>query len=73
MILQPTGPKRGFLHELIGSGFAGLIGAHEVATMKPDPGADAEMTVPFILASIGTLAFVAAGVLAFRQLRRGSR
>jgi hypothetical protein len=41
--------------------------------MKPDRGADADMTVPFVLASIGTLAFVAAGVMAFRQLRGGSR
>ena len=60
-------------YALIGIGFAGLIGAHEVATMKPDRGADADMTVPFVLASIGTLAFVAAGVMAFRQLRGGSR
>ena len=67
MAPQPFAPKRGFLYTLIGIGFAGLIGAHEVTALSSDP--DAYSNAAFILATIGTLAFVVAGVIGFRQLR----
>ena len=51
---------------LIGLGFAGLIGAHEVSS--PDENAD--LTLPFILAAAGTASFVAAGLMA-RKLMKG--
>jgi hypothetical protein len=60
----PTKTPRWTIYVLIAVGFAGLIGAHEVA----GPGDNAD-TVPFVLASIGTLAFVVAGVMAYRMLR----
>lgn len=55
------------LYALLAVGFAGLIGAHEVAGTAED----ADMTVPFIFALVGTLAFVAAGVMAYRLMRSG--
>jgi tellurite resistance protein TehA-like permease len=64
---QSAAGKRGIIYALIGVGFAGLIGAHEFA------GADdnADLTVPFILAAVGTLSFISAGIMAFRLLRDG--
>jgi hypothetical protein len=53
------------IYVLIAVGFAGLIGAHEVGGTD----ANADTTVPFILAAVGTLAFVAAGLMGFRMLR----
>jgi heme A synthase len=67
-MLQGTARKKAIIYVLIGVGFAGLIGAHEVA---PADAADADMTLPFVLAAIGTLSFVVAGMLAFRVLKRG--
>jgi len=64
---KPTAAKKGAIYALLGAGFAGLIGAHEVA------GADEDAILPFILAAGGTLAFVVAGVLAFRLMRNVSR
>jgi heme A synthase len=64
---KPTAARKGAIYALLGVGFAGLIGAHEVA--GTDENADA--ILPFILAVGGTLAFVVAGVLAFRLLRNG--
>jgi hypothetical protein len=54
------------IYVLIGLGFAGLIGAHEVSS--PDENAD--LTLPFILAAAGTASFVAAGLMA-RKLMKG--
>jgi hypothetical protein len=54
------------IYLLIGLGFAGLIGAHEIS--GPDENSD--LTLPFILAAAGTLCFVAAGLMA-RKLMKG--
>jgi ABC-type uncharacterized transport system permease subunit len=54
------------IYVLIGLGFAGLIGAHEIS--GPDENSD--LTLPFILAAAGTLCFVAAGLMA-RKLMKG--
>ena len=62
---QATNKKR-IVYVLIGLGFAGLIGAHEVS--GPDENSD--LTLPFILAAAGTLGFVAAGLMA-RKLMKG--
>ncbi len=63
------GRKRIVIYVLIAVGFAGLIGAHEV--VPPDAGNDADMTLPFVLAAIGTASFIVAGMMAFRILKRG--
>ncbi|HWS06776.1 MAG TPA: hypothetical protein VN362_03025 [Xanthobacteraceae bacterium] len=55
------------IYVLIALGFAGLIGAHEVA--GPDENSD--LTLPFILAAAGTLCFVAAGLMARRLMKGG--
>ena len=54
------------IYVLIGLGFAGLIGAHEISS--PDENAD--LTLPFIFAAAGTASFVAAGLMA-RKLMKG--
>jgi hypothetical protein len=64
-------PARIIIVALIGTGFAGLIGAHEFAVW-PGSGSDPNGIVPFVLAAAGTIAFVAAGILAVRQLRGGA-
>jgi hypothetical protein len=64
--------KRGFIYALIALGFAGLIGAHEVATMAPSPADDPRAALPFILAVIGTFCFVAAGLLARKLMKEGA-
>ena len=56
------------IYVLIALGFAGLIGAHEVA--GPDENSD--LTLPFILAAAGTLCFVAAGLMARRLMKGGA-
>ncbi len=60
--------KMTVIYGLIAVGFAGLIGAHEVA--PPDGADDASMTLPLVLAAIGTLSFIVAGVMAFRMLKQ---
>ena len=60
---------RWMIYVLIAVGFAGLIGAHEVSVMSSDP--DANATAPFLLAAAGTLAFIVAGIMAFRMLKGG--
>ena len=67
---QQTTKKNVFVYVLLALGFAGLIGAHEWAVTPPAPGGTSSMTVPFILAALGTLCFVAAGLLA-RTLMKG--
>ncbi len=65
MAIQPTANTKYILYALLAGGFAGLIGAHEWASMAP-----ADEIGPLILAGLGTLSFVAAGLLA-RKLMRG--
>ena len=55
------------IYVLIGLGFAGLIGAHEISS--PDENAD--LTLPFIFAAAGTASFVAAGLMARRLMKGG--
>lgn len=70
MALQPLALKKGIIYALIGVGFAGLIGAHELAP-PAEAGTDADSIVPFVLTAVGTLAFITAGVMAIRLLRGG--
>jgi len=72
MTPQETARKKGIIYALIGAGFAGLIGAHEVAVIEPSPGATSSMTLPFILAAIGTVCFVAAGLMARKLMKEGA-
>jgi hypothetical protein len=72
MTPQEATNKKRIIYGLIVLGFAGLIGAHEFAVTPPEPGGDASMTVPFILAMVGTLAFVVAGIMAYRLMRGGA-
>jgi hypothetical protein len=66
---QPTTNKYVHVYVLIALGFAGLIGAHEWAVTPPPPGGMSSMTMPFILAAIGTLCFVGAGLLARKLMK----
>lgn len=60
---------RRFIYALIALGFAGLIGAHELAAMVPSSADDPRAALPFILAVLGTLCFVAAGLLARKLMK----
>jgi len=64
---QVTNKKR-INYALIALGFAGLIGAHEIAPADEN----ADMTLPLVLAAAGTLCFVAAGLMARKLLRGGA-
>jgi len=64
--------KKLLVYVLIALGFAGLIGAHEWAAMTA-PGGDPNEIAPLILAALGTLCFVAAGLLARALMRDGVR
>jgi hypothetical protein len=65
--------KQRIIYLLIALGFAGLIGAHEVAVNWPSTEEDTTIiTVPFILAAAGTLCFVAAGLLARKLMKGGA-
>jgi ABC-type uncharacterized transport system permease subunit len=58
------------IYVLIGLGFAGLIGAHEIS----GPDENSYLTLPFILAAAGTACFVAAGLIARKLMKSdGSR
>jgi hypothetical protein len=65
--------KKIIVYVLIALGFAGLIGAHELAgtaqSSADDPWAAA---LPLILAASGTLCFVAAGLLARKLMKQGA-
>jgi hypothetical protein len=72
MAPQTTAKKKVTLCVLLAWGFAGLIGAHELAGSAQAGGADASGVVPLVLAAAGTLCFVAAGVLARRMMKQGA-
>jgi hypothetical protein len=73
MTPQDVKSKQRVIYLLIALGFAGLIGAHEVAVNWPSTEDDTTIiTVPFILAAGGTLCFVAAGLLARKLLKGGA-
>ena len=65
-----TTKQKTILFALIGLGFVGLIGAHEVEAMAPPPGGTSNEITPLILAGLGTLCFVAAGLMARRLMRQ---
>jgi hypothetical protein len=66
MTPQATAKKKLMLYALLGLGFAGLIGAHEWAKAA-SPG----LLGPFVLAVLGTLCFIAAGIVARRLMKEG--
>jgi hypothetical protein len=68
MTPQQLTTKKRVIYGLIVLGFAGLIGAHEVAPADEN----ADMTLPLLLAGAGTLCFVAAGLLARRLMKQTS-
>jgi hypothetical protein len=72
MAPQLTSNTKYILYALLALGFAGLIGAHEWASIPPPPGGTSSLTMPLILAALGTFCFVAAGLLARRLMKDGS-
>jgi hypothetical protein len=70
MTPQATAKKKLMLYALLGLGFAGLIGAHEW-TKAASPQGTAGVVAPFILAGLGTLCFIAAGIMARRLMKEG--
>jgi drug/metabolite transporter (DMT)-like permease len=72
MAPQTTAKKKLTLYALLAVGFAGLIGAHELAGSGQTSGADASVLVPLVLAAAGTLCFVAAGVLARKMMKQSA-
>jgi hypothetical protein len=69
MPLQAAGNEKIVLGVLIGLGFAGLIGAHELSVNVPSEGPGAIMAL--LLAAAGTACFIAAGFIARRLMRPG--
>ena len=65
MTPQEVTTKKRIIYGLIALGFAGLIGAHEITPADDD----ADMTLPLIVATIGTLSFVAAGLMGRKLLK----
>jgi hypothetical protein len=63
---QEVTTKKRIIYGLIALGFAGLIGAHEITPADEN----ADFTLPLLVAGVGTLSFVAAGLLARNLLRR---
>jgi hypothetical protein len=62
---QQATTKKRIIYGLIALGFAGLIGAHEITPADEN----ADFTLPLLVAGIGTLSFVAAGLLARRLIK----
>jgi hypothetical protein len=62
---QQATTKKRIIYGLIALGFAGLIGAHEITPADEN----ADFTLPLFVAGIGTLSFVAAGLLARRLIK----
>ena len=69
MTQQELTRKKVTIYALIGVGFAGLIGAHEVGSATASPDDTSILTVPFILAAVGTFSFLAAGLMARKLIR----
>jgi len=63
---QATSKKKLMLYALLGLGFAGLIGAHQWAKAAPQ-----DEFGPFVLAGLGTVCFIAAGIMARRLMKEG--
>ena len=70
MTPRVTTKQKAILIALIGMGFAGLIGVHELEAVASSPGATPNEVAPLILAALGTLCFVAAGLMARRLMRQ---
>ena len=66
MTPQEIAGRKRIIYLLIALGFAGLIGAHDIAPADDN----ADMTLPLVLAAAGTLCFVGAGLLARRLMKR---
>jgi hypothetical protein len=66
MTPQQAANKKRIVYALIALGFAGLIGAHEIAPADEN----ADMTLPLVLAAAGTLCFVAAGLMARKLMKQ---
>jgi hypothetical protein len=66
MTPQEITNKKRIIYLLIALGFAGLIGAHEIAPADEN----ADFTFPLLLAAAGTLSFVGAGLLARRLIKQ---
>jgi hypothetical protein len=66
MTPQEITTRKRIIYVLIALGFAGLIGAHEIAPADEN----ADMTWPLLLAGVGTLCFVGAGLLGRRLLKQ---
>jgi hypothetical protein len=66
MTPQEVASKKRVIYVLIALGFAGLIGAHEIAPADEN----ADMTLSLLLAAAGTLCFVGAGLLARRLMKQ---
>jgi hypothetical protein len=64
MPLSPAA-KKGLIYALLAVGFGSLIGARELPVTPSAPDVDAGTALPFILAALGTLAFIIAGIMAF--------
>jgi hypothetical protein len=64
--------KKTIVYVLIALGFAGLIGAHELATMAPSSADEPRAALPFVLAALGTLCFVAAGLIARKLMKQSA-
>lgn len=64
-----TFKQRIVLVVLIALGFAGWFGAREVAMTAPPLGA-ARLVAPLVFAALGTLCFIAAGLLARKLMRQ---
>jgi phosphate/sulfate permease len=70
MTQQELTRRKVTIYALIGVGFAGLIGAHEVGSATASPDDTSVLTVPFVLAAVGTLSFLAAGLMARKLIRK---
>ncbi len=66
MTPQQVTTKKRIIYALIALGFIGLIGAHEMTPADEN----ADMTLPLIVAGLGTLSFVAAGLMARKLMKQ---
>ena len=69
MTSRVTTRQKVILFALIVLGFAGLIGAHEMAAMAPSPGGATNAIATLILTALGTVCFIVAGLMARRLMR----